>query len=133
MRGRNRPASARDRRCPTSRRATRLIFAGILTAVILSYVGPVRAYLAQRAELAQESARLEVLEDRRETLQRQVRASDRAQFIERRARDLGLVRDGERAFLIQGLDEIERRADEERRAEQADAGGGGVLGWLPGI
>lgn len=74
-----------------------------------------------------------VVEDRRETLQRQVRASDRAQFIERRARDLGLVRDGERAFLIQGLDEIERRADEERRAEQADAGGGGVLGWLPGI
>ena len=110
-----------------------MIFAGILTAVVLSYIGPVRAYLAQRGELAQESVRLERLEDRRETLQRQVRASDRAQFVERRARELGLVREGERAYLIQGLDQVERRAVEERRAERADADGGGVLGWLPGI
>lgn len=96
-------------------------------------MGPVRAYLGQRAELARETARLERLEDRREQLVRQVRAINRPQVVERRARELGLVREGERAFLVQGLDRVERSAAEERRRAVPADDDDGILGWIPGI
>lgn len=89
--------------------------------------------MGQRAELARESARLEQLEQRRGQLVRQVRAINRPQVVERRARELGLVREGERAFLVQGLDKVERRAAEERRRSSPVEDDGGILGWLPGI
>lgn len=90
-----------------------------------------RAYFDQRAELAAETARLEQLEQRREQLVRQVRAIDRPAVVERRARELGLVREGERPYLVQGLEQVEREAAAERQPPRDD--GGGILSWLPGI
>jgi hypothetical protein len=43
------------------------------------------------------------------------------------------VREGERAFLVQGLDAVERRAAEERRRSAPAEDDGGFLGWLPGV
>lgn len=111
----------------------RLLLAGIVTAILVSYIGPVRGYLAQRTELAQETARLDALEAHRQQLVRQLRAIDRPAVLERRARELGLVRPGERPFLVEGLDSVEREAAQERARERARDDGGGLLGWLPGV
>lgn len=84
-------------------------------------------YLDQRAELRDESAKLEVLEQRRETLRKQIADLNKADVLEARARAIGLVRPGERAFIVRG---------DLEPAPVAEPGGGddgGPLGWLIGI
>ena len=58
----------------------RIIVAGMLTALMAGYIGPVRGYLDQRAELRDEQAKLATLEQRRDTLR---------PFRRRRSLDLG--------------------------------------------
>ena len=43
-------------------RVRRIIVAGVLTALLLGYIGPVRGYLDQRSTLQQEQARLHLLQ-----------------------------------------------------------------------
>ncbi len=101
--------------------------AGLLTAILIGYIGPVKGYLGQRSELAAERARLAALEDRRDRYKAQLAALGRPEVLELRARELGLVRPGERAFLVNG--ELDPPP-----SEPADAGDdGGPLGWLTGI
>lgn len=90
-----------------------------------------RGYLEQRGELARETARLEELGQKRERFTRDLRALGQERILERRARELGLVRPGERAFIVRGLDEIETAAEAEREQDSED--GGGIFGWLPDI
>lgn len=94
---------------------------------MLGYVGPVSGYLNQRAELRDESAKLEVLEQRRETLRRQIADLNKADVLEARARAIGLVRPGERAFIVRG------DLESQPVVEQGDGDDGGPLGWLTGI
>lgn len=107
--------------------ARRIFIAGLLTALLLGYVGPVSGYLNQRAELRDESAKLEVLEQRRETLRKQIADLNKADVLEARARAIGLVKPGERAFIVRG--------DLEPPAAPDEGGGddGGPIGWLTGI
>jgi cell division protein FtsB len=93
---------------------------------VIGYVGPVRGYLSQRAELRDERARLETLERRRDDFKAQLAALDTPQVLEGRARELGLVRPGERAFLVRG--DLDRPPPAPE-----DHGDGGVLGWLGAI
>lgn len=108
-------------------RARRIIVAGLLTALLLGYVGPVSGYLSQRSELRDESAKLEVLEHNRETLRRQIADLNKADVLEARAREIGLIKPGERAFIVRG--------DLEPKPHAAKGGGGdgGPFGWLTGI
>ena len=76
---------------------------------------------------ATSSAKLEVLEQRRETLRRQIADLNKADVLEARARAIGLVKPGERAFLVRGDLEPAPAADE------GDADDGGPIGWLTGI
>jgi hypothetical protein len=94
---------------------------------VLGYLGPVTGYLGQRSELRDERARLAALEDRRDAVRAQLTALDEPAVLEARARELGMIVPGERAFVVTGtLD--------PPPSEPEDAGGdGGILGWLPGI
>ncbi len=86
--------------------------------------------MEQRGELARETAKLEELEQTRERFTRDLRALGQERILERRARELGLVRPGERAFIVRGLDEVEAAAEAER---ERDSGDGGIFGWLPDL
>jgi hypothetical protein len=88
----------------------------------------VRGYLHQRSELAEQRAALTALEARRDALGRQLVALRRPEVLEARARELGLVRPGERTFLIRGLPEP---GEEPADASEDDGGGGGILGFIP--
>ncbi len=81
-------------------------------------------YLDQRAELREQQARLADLEAKRDSFRRQIAQLGQAPVLEARARELGLVMPGERAFLVRGdLDPVP--------AEPVDDGDdGGAFGWL---
>jgi hypothetical protein len=106
--------------------ARRIFVLGIVTALILGYVGPVRGYLAQRAELRDERAKLTTLERNRDEYRAQLAAIDTDSVLEVRARALGLVKPGERAFVVAG-------SLDPRKPKPHDDGAGGPFGWLTGL
>lgn len=75
----------------------------VLLVLIWLYVGPARSYVAAREEAAQRSA--EVQELRREHRELRARRAElRSEVaLEREARELGMVRPGERSFVVRGL------------------------------
>lgn len=83
-------------------------------------------YLAQRSELRDESAKLAVLEHNRATLRRQIADLNKADVLEARARSIGLIKQGERAFIVRG--DLAPPAAPARASDD-----GGPLGWLTGI
>jgi len=95
--GRRRPPGRR------SRATRRLVLAGVLIAVTLAYVGPVRGYLEQRSELQGYQAALRSAEAQRDRIARQIDALEQPAVLEARARELDMVRPGEQSFLIDGL------------------------------
>jgi hypothetical protein len=101
--------------------------AGLLTAILLGYAGPVSGYLDQRAELREERAKLADLEARRDAFRAQIAQLGQAPVLEARARELGLVLPGERAFLVRG------DLDPPPPPPPADADDGGPLGRLTGL
>jgi cell division protein FtsB len=101
--------------------------AGILTAILLGYIGPVTGYLEQRSELREERAKLAVLEQRRDEFRTQLAQLSKPAVQEARARALGLVAPGERAFLVRG------DLDPEPPAPPDGGDDGGPLGWLTAI
>ena len=84
-------------------------------------------YLDQRAELREEQEKLAALEAQRDSFRRQIAQLGQAPVLEARARQLGLVMPGERAFLVRGdLD--------PQPVATADGGDdGGAFGWLTGL
>lgn len=106
-------------------RARRIIVAGVLTALLLGYIGPVSGYLDQRSELRDERARLAELERTRDAFRRQIADLGEPAVLEARARELGLIEPGERAFVVRG--DIDPAPPPEPRHD------GGALGWLTGL
>ena len=88
------------RRARTTRR---FIVLGALIAVVLAYLGPVRGYFEQRAELQGYQSALRAAETERDRIARQIDALEQPAVLEARARELDMVRPGERSFLIDGL------------------------------
>lgn len=101
--------------------------AGLLTAFLLAYIGPVKGYLDQRSELRDQTAKLAQLEQRRDALRAQLRALGRSDVLEARARALGLVRPGERAFIVSGS------LEPTPPARTGGGHDGGPLGWLTNL
>jgi cell division protein FtsB len=78
-----------------------LIFVFVL--VVYLYIGPARAWISayteakeKRTQVAELRAENEHLRERQDTLKR-------ASALEREARRLGMVKAGEKAFVVQGL------------------------------
>jgi cell division protein FtsB len=84
------------------------VLIGVVVAIAISYVGPVRGYISQREALRAQEVQLRALEARRDRLAEEVRALSTLPVLEQRARKLGMVRPGEHAFIIQGLDRTAR-------------------------
>ena len=85
-------------------------------------------YLDQRAELRDESAKLAVLEQKRDTLREQIADLEQGRRAGGpRAGASGSIKPGERAFIVRGDLEPQPAADE------GDGDDGGPLGWLTGI
>jgi cell division protein FtsB len=87
-------------------RAFRLLGAGALVVIAFAYVSPLRAYLDARREVAERKAELTVLERDQAKLERRLATSGTERFIEQEARRLGLVRPGERLFIVRGLETV---------------------------
>lgn len=100
------------------------LIAGVATALLIGYIGPVQGYLEQREALAHEQAVLKSLEERKARLESEIAALDQPRVLEVRARELGFVRAGERAFIVRGLPE----PAPERKSP--DESGGGIVSWL---
>jgi hypothetical protein len=97
----------------------------VLTALLLGYIGPVSGYLDQRAELRDERARLAELERTRDSFRIQIANLGQPAVLEARARELGLIKPGERAFVVRG--DVDPPPPPEPRDD------GGALGWITGL
>ena len=107
------PMAARGRRRSSKRPsksalALRWIGVAILLVVAVGYVQPIRAYQQAQDDVAARRAQVERMEQRNERLENQLDEAGTNEFIERSARRLGLVKPGERLFVVTGVDEWKR-------------------------
>ncbi|MCU0308264.1 MAG: septum formation initiator family protein [Thermoleophilia bacterium] len=104
----------------------RLLAIGVLIGILVAYVGPVREYLSAREELRRHQVQLTAAQQERDRIGARLRALREPAVLEARARELGMVRPGEKPFVVKGLPPAGARP-----APAPPAGdGGGVLGWL---
>ena len=94
----------RRRRPSLSRLALRWLGLAVVLVIALGYVQPLRAYLDARDEVAVRQADIAVLDGERQRLERRLEFTGTDAFIEREARRLGLVRPGERLFIVKGVE-----------------------------
>jgi cell division protein FtsB len=76
----------------------------VLGLVLLLYIGPARSFVSTWHEAKAKRADVHRLEAENRRLQARRRALEDPRTLETEARKLGMVRPGERAFVIQGLD-----------------------------
>ena len=95
---------ARSRRRPSrSTLVLRWLGVAVIVAIALAYVHPLRSYREARAEVAERRAEIAELERETELLAQQLARAGRDEFVLREARELGLVRPGERLFIVKGV------------------------------
>ena len=99
---------ARRRRPSRSRLVLRWLGLAVVLVIALGYVQPLRAYLDAREQVQTRSADIAKLEREHDTLERRLEFTDTDAFIEREARRLGLVRPGERLFIVKGLERVKK-------------------------
>jgi cell division protein FtsB len=110
-RHKRRPSAAarRSRRRPSrSALALRWIGAIVLVVIAIGYIHPLRNYFDARAEVERRSAEVERLEQATAGLRDQLARAETDAFVEREARRLGLVKPGERLFIVAGVPEWRR-------------------------
>jgi cell division protein FtsB len=98
-RGRAGGASTGIRWDRVSRVALLLLFAGVLAL----YVGPARSYWGTLKEAKQRRAEVRTLERENGRLRARRAALNDSRALELAARRLGMVRQGERAYVVKGL------------------------------
>jgi cell division protein FtsB len=97
----------RGHRGPASRihwdKVGRVALVLVLFAILASYVKPVVNFLDARSDARSERTSLETLRSENERLRGRLAALDEPGAAERAARKMGMVAEGERAYVIQGL------------------------------
>jgi cell division protein FtsB len=96
---------ARRRRPSRSALALRWLALVVLAVIAAAYVHPLRAYLAARDDVGRRRAEVRGLEHERRALEERLALARTDAFVEREARKLGLVRPGERLFIVNGVAE----------------------------
>ena len=91
------------RRLRRPRHLRRWVAAGALALVAFLYVSPLRTYLEAREALARRSADVAALAREKQALERRLEAQTSMDSLVRDARRLGLVRPGERLFIVKGI------------------------------
>jgi cell division protein FtsB len=94
---------ARPRRRLRSSVALRGMVVGALLLTAFFYYRPLQAYLSARHELTQREAEVNALSAQHRTLERRLAASTSTGELVKEARRLGLVRPGERLFIVKGI------------------------------
>ena len=88
----------------------RWIAVATLAFVALLYYRPLKSYVETRDALRERAAEVRSLRAERDELARRLDESDTPAALARRARRLGLVKPGERLFIVKGVDEWRRGA-----------------------
>ncbi|MGH3039536.1 MAG: FtsB family cell division protein [Gaiellaceae bacterium] len=112
-----RPPKRKTRRIRRPAHALRLIGLVVLLVVAVGYVQPIRAYRDASANVAERKAEVARLASGNTRLEQRIAETETPEFVAREARKLGLVRPGERLFIVTGIEEWkqERRAREKAR------------------
>jgi cell division protein FtsB len=84
-------------------RVGRVALLGTLGVIMLLYVSPTRHWIEQSKTAGEQNAELRKLLDKNRELKQRVRALKSPGALEREARRLGMVRRGERAYVIENL------------------------------
>jgi cell division protein FtsB len=84
-------------------RPTRLLALGGIVLLGLLYWKPVHTYLSTKQELQRRQAEVSSLAAQRRQLEQQVAAVGSGGALVREARRLGLVKPGERLFIVRGI------------------------------
>jgi cell division protein FtsB len=74
-----------------------------LVAILLLYISPAKHWIQQSRTAGAQQEELRELTDENRQLKRRVRALRNPGALEREARRLGMVRQGERAYVIENL------------------------------
>ena len=82
---------------------------GGIALVALLYYRPVRTYVETRDAVARRTTEVRVLEAQRRQLERRLAESGSDAALVREARKLGLVRPGERLFIVKGIEQWRAR------------------------
>ncbi len=88
--------------------SVRWLAVGGLAVMAFLYYRPLHSYFSTRAALAQQSAEVRTLVTEHSTLVRRLARSTSAETLEREARRLGLVKPGERLFIVKGIPQWRR-------------------------
>jgi cell division protein FtsB len=105
--------AARSRRRTSRRRsrsalALRWIGALVLVVIAVGYVQPLRAYRDALDDVVARQAQVDRIARANAELEERLAEAETSGFVEREARRLGLVKPGERLYIITGLDEWNR-------------------------
>ena len=100
-------ATASARRRPVSRirwdRLCRYALLTVLLAILLAYISPISHWLRQSETAKHEETQLRELQAENARLKHRVADLKRPVALEREARELGMVKEGERAYVIENL------------------------------
>lgn len=111
------PGRSRSSRPRLPRIRARFLALAAIGLVCLLYYKPVRSYLTAQSQLAQREAQVEALRTANRALERRVARAASGDELLRQARRLGLVRPGERLFIVNGIASW-RRAQERNRIRE---------------
>jgi cell division protein FtsB len=84
-------------------RPTRLLALGGLTLVAFLYVKPTQTYLHTKKQLDTRNAEVQVLRQEHTRLEKRLALSGTGDQLVREARSLGLVKPGERLFIVKNI------------------------------
>lgn len=93
----------RTRKPPRSRFVLRWLAVGAIVLVGLLYARPLRSYLDAKHDLAKRATDVRTLKTERRALQHRLAESTSSEALTRQARRLGLVRPGERLYIVKGV------------------------------
>ena len=75
----------------------------VLCAVLLAYISPISHWLRQSETAKHEEAQLAELQEEKAELKNRIKDLKRPLALEREARKLGMIKEGERAYVIENL------------------------------
>jgi cell division protein FtsB len=84
-------------------RVGRVALLGTLGVIMLLYVSPARHWIEQSRTAGEQNSELRELQAKNRQLERRVRELRTPGALEREARRLGMVRQGERSYVIENL------------------------------
>jgi Septum formation initiator len=93
-----------------------MLAVGALCLVAFLYYRPLRAYVDAKRSVRERSAQVQVLEAQKRALERRLARAGSRDALIREARQLSLVKPGERLYIVKGIPAWRHRHAAARRA-----------------